>query len=1243
MDIGRQLLSDFIVHSKYAQYREDLGRREVWSEIVDRNKAMHIRKFPELREEIDEAYKLVYEKKVLPSMRGMQYGGKAIEKNNARGFNCFNADTEFVTSAGPKKFSDFIDGDVIKVLTHKGRWRNATVRSYGEQRFNRVVVKRGGHALPHEVIVTANHRWIKNDESDTTDLQVGDKLLGCDKVFDKFDYDTAEPFERLYWCYGFVFGDGTKVIRGGNNTHSMVRLCGGDVKYLPRFEEMGFKSSSPLSCNGDIMVYTGKYLKTVPDPNIDSPALIRAFVAGYLAADGTKVNCKSSTSKYRGIVASDKTHIDAINKLFPIAGVFISSRQWLGDRSTNYGKRNPDTMRFVISTCVRCKTNSTSRVISIEDSGIKGTAWCLEVEEDESFVLANGLATGNCSFIPIDTPVAFSEAIFLLLSGCGVGFSVRQNEINKLPSITKPTKQRKFVIGDSIEGWADALRGLMRSYFYGKPLPRFDYSDIRPKGSKISSGGVAPGPEPLRIALELIASILRSKEDGDKLTSVECMDIICHASDAVLAGGVRRSALVCLFDKDDTNIATAKVGGWWELNPQRGRSNNSVSLVRDNTDLETFNRLWDVLSKSGSGEPGFFWSNDAHNTMGLNPCCFTGNMRLLTDDGYIGLEELVGKEYLQLVDPNTGYCANGKVWYKDELPTINLIMSTGKVITCTPDHIFVDSDNNEVEAKDLKKLRLKVPRRGKPKDITEFVKLGYIQGDGGTGRLRSATHRGAEIIFGKKDGDVAQLFGTTEYRFYTREYIEKMVEIGMNSSPLPERTLPTNFVNFGYNEQLSYLKGMYSANGSVITTSRIAYKTTCKILAHELSSALVSFGLSPYITTNKEKLVKFDNGDYVCRESYDINLGQFNDIVWFADNIGFVQQYKCDSLEKLIAKRSPMVLNIKFGGIQKVYDFSINTDSHLGVVEGVVVHNCEVGLNPAQFCNLCEINASDILDQADFNHRVKSAAFIGTLQASYTDFHYLRPIWQEITEQEALLGISLTGIASMNIFSLDITEAAKISVEENIRVSKLINIKPAARVNTVKPAGTTSSLLGCSSGIHAWHSQFFIRRVRLGKEEAMYKYLVSEMPELMEDEFFNPDNMAVFSIPMKAPDGAVTREESTIDLLERVALVYESWILPGHISGINTHNVSTTISVRENEWEQVGKWMWENRYSYAAIACLPYDGTNYPQMPFESITEETYYNMLKKVKRIVPEWINEDVDNTNLKEQAACAGGACAL
>jgi hypothetical protein len=852
----------------------------------------------------------------------------------------------------------------------------------------------------------------------------------------------------------------------------------------------------------------------------------------------------------------------------------------------------------------------------------------------------------NCAYLPIDDWRAFQEVMFLLLSGCGVGFSVQKHHIEKLPEIKKPNpnKTKRWLVADSIEGWADSIKTLMKSYFTGGATMLFDFRDIRAKGMPLlTSGGKAPGAQPLRECLIKIDGILANKTTGSQLTSVEVHDIICHIADAVLAGGIRRAALISLFNADDDEMISCKSGNWWEQNPQRGRANNSAVLVRHKITEEFFMNLWKRVELSGAGEPGIIFSNDKN--FGTNPCCISGESNILTSDGYKKIKNIVGD--VKLVNCN-GDIVDGLVVETGVKNTIKLKLGNPKYpieLNLTSDHIVKLSNGKSCRTdKLIVGDRLEPFYSIKQSFDEDELRYGFIFGDG-TFRKNRILHKHVECNFTPiKDDEIKILFNRSGWskseRLFTTDIpYSKILDRGIDlDNKIDEKVLPKVMSK-------SFLTGLYSANGSVINKSRVAFKTTSKQLAIQLQETLLNYGfINPYITTNKEKLVEFKNGSYTCKESYDVNLGNLKDIILFASEISFGQTYKRVSLEKLIKEKAPRIYSISHNEApENVYDFSLFDETHWGVVDGVVIHNCEIALKPNCFCNLTEINASDIESQEDFNQRAKAAAFLGTLQASYTDFHYLRPIWKKTTEKDALLGVGMTGIASNKIFEFDIKEAAKILVEENKRVSALLNINQAARIGTVKPSGTSSLVLGCSSGIHAWHSQYYIRRIRVGKNEAIYTYLKNNHPELLEDDYFRPHDTAIISVPQKAPDGATLRTESPIDLLERVKKIRSEWIAPSHKSGDNMHNVSCTVSIPTDAWEAVGKWMWENRKFYNGLSVLPHDGGTYTQAPFEDITEEKYNELVGTLHGVDLSKIIEETDDTNLQGEAACAGGACEI
>lgn len=291
-----------------------------------------------------------------------------------------------------------------------------------------------------------------------------------------------------------------------------------------------------------------------------------------------------------------------------------------------------------------------------------------------------------------------------------------------------------------------------------------------------------------------------------------------------------------------------------------------------------------------------------------------------------------------------------------------------------------------------------------------------------------------------------------------------------------------------------------------------------------------------------------------------------------------------------------------------------------------------------QFCNLCEVNVSDLESQQDFNNRVKAASIIGTLQASYTNFHYLRNDWKVNSEKDALLGISLTGIASNSVFNFNLIEAADIVAQTNEIIAISIGINKSARLTTVKPAGTTSLVFGTSSGIHAWHDKYYLRRIRVGKNEAICTYLSIYHPELIEDCEKYPETTSIIKIPQKAPENSAIRTETALELLDRVEAITKCWVNPGFRKGYNQHNVSCTVSIKDNEWNEVRDWMWNNRDIYSGISVLPYSDHTYTQAPFESCTKEVYEELSKSLHSIDLSKVVEIVDGTDMKNEAACGG-----
>ena len=858
----------------------------------------------------------------------------------------------------------------------------------------------------------------------------------------------------------------------------------------------------------------------------------------------------------------------------------------------------------------------------------------------------------NCCYLPIDSIEAFQETMFLLLSGTGVGYSVQRRHVKNLPSIKTPLQFQKHMVQDSIVGWSDAVSHLFYSYMSNSPRPVFDFRDIRPKGTPLkTSGGRAPGPDKLRESLERCGAILISAT-GRQLTTLEVHDCLCILADAVISGGIRRAAMISIFSNDDQVMAECKSGEWWTTHPERGRSNNSAVFLRSDDNYFEFDRIFEAARASNAGEPGILWTDDLD--WGVNPCV-TGDTLVAVADGRnaVPIKDLVGTLYpvYAIENGKTVIKQSLKTWKTRENAEIwKLILDDGSTLRATPDHLIMLRNGEYIPLKDLKAGDSLMP-------FNSFISNErYRQISSNVGRdrrqYRMIAEHGGIIVDAKTTAIHHADFNSTN------DSLDNLIAMPHADHIALHRV------------------GMLGSSNAVF---RIKDKNAWKSKLSDAGSGLKN--------PNSSELTNEDIYNMAIRLTESIGrCANGGDWEIFAANIGapiFFSKFRKDALGTIVsmlkraaielgyepeAKRSirkpqptdslynHKVVSIEFCGYEDVYDMTVEDVHNFGIItstkddkaitsSGIFIHNCaEIALQPFQFCNLCEINATDIDSQEELEARTEAAAFLGTLQAGYSDFYYLRPIWRETTQKEALLGVSMTGIASGAVLKLDLKAAAEIAVKTNQIISSIIGINSAARVTTIKPAGTTSLVLGSSSGIHGWWSPFYIRRMEVNKIEPIYAYLAKNFPDLIEDDFFKPDVQAKISIPVRAPEGAIYREEDALTFLDRILLLSREWIAPGHVSGINRHNVSATVNVRKDEWDIVKAWMWNNRQSYMGLSLLPFDDHTYVQAPHEPISESTYKRMLESLVEIDLTKVDEKHDLTNLTDELACfGGGSCEL
>ena len=387
--------------------------------------------------------------------------------------------------------------------------------------------------------------------------------------------------------------------------------------------------------------------------------------------------------------------------------------------------------------------------------------------------------------------------------------------------------------------------------------------------------------------------------------------------------------------------------------------------------------LWNTIIESAwkYAEPGIFnWSRlvnydptgvyEELKPISTNPC-FRGDMKIFTPNGYKTFKELDGKE-LEFIDSNNNI-VNGRVWSNGVKPIFDVSTWNNKHIYCTEDHRFMTVDGEDLPISACIGKRL-MPRYKINNTVSIYTKLGFIQGDGNLTRLNSGSHLGLEINIGENDGDIADLFNTSlnsNRTIYTKEFTELLRVLKFDAKVLPERGLPETINNWSKIDISSFLKGLWSANGSVIKDQRVAFKTTSHLLVNSLKSLLKElYNIDAYITCNKEKEVIFPNGTYTCKNSYDLNISSFRDVKSFIENIGFVHTYKMESLISLLLSKAPKVRNVSYIADEEVFDFNLDGDNHWGIVEGVIVHNCgELGLSSFDSCRLICTNLYSLIDK----------------------------------------------------------------------------------------------------------------------------------------------------------------------------------------------------------------------------------------------------------------------------------------
>lgn len=871
----------------------------------------------------------------------------------------------------------------------------------------------------------------------------------------------------------------------------------------------------------------------------------------------------------------------------------------------------------------------------------------------------NEVAAYNCAFCGIGHIRAFSEILMILLSGTGVGFSVEQKYISKLPEVPElyPT-ETTIVVGDSKIGWATSFHELISLLYAGK-IPQWDVTKVRPAGSRLKTfGGRASGPDPLVDLFNFTVKTFK-KAQGRKLKSIEVHDIATKIGEVVVVGGVRRAAECSLSDLTDNDMRHAKSGEWWNENPHRALANNSA-VYNEKPSIGDFMDEWLSIYRSKSGERGIFNLNAGRKTSperrnkakiaGTQPCQ-PAYATVLTPNGISTIGDVkIG---------DTIWSSDGWVSITDKFYTGNKQVNKYK----TSAGIFIGTENHKIVSNGVKvpvgvateidTLRGEYLKEDSidPRDIMDGLMIG-------DGTYHKECKR-LSLLIGENDtsyhdSEVASLIrshspGISKYAWdvtstVTPEEITKTYN----------REVPDRFKFGGRKKICGFLRGLFSANGTVVVAGgiRCSLKATSRNLVEQVQAMLSSIGIRSYITIHKGKIIEFKNGPYLCRDSYALHIQ--TDAYKFFESIGFIQPYKQEksSLVKSLGTRGNTkvtyeIYEVEPVGEEDVWDLTVDGPSHTYWTGGLLVSNCfELLLRDGQFCNLTTVIARPNDKVSDLERKVKIATFLGTIQSTLTNFKYIRKNWKENCEDERLIGVSIGGITDNPLLAGPahsdgrpklLTKLRDLVVSENVVMAEVLGIAQAAATTCVKPDGNSGQLCDSAPGIHPRYSEFHIRTVRIDKKDPLYR-MMKDAGFPVEDEVNKPSSVAVFSFPMKAPDTATLRNDMTaIEQLELWLTYKRYWC---------EHNPSITVYVREDEWFKVGAWVYEHFDEVCGISFLPFSDHVYKQAPYQEITEEQYLEALSAMPKDV-DWSTlsryESDDYTAGAQELACIGGVCSI
>lgn len=912
----------------------------------------------------------------------------------------------------------------------------------------------------------------------------------------------------------------------------------------------------------------------------------------------------------------------------------------------------------------------------------------------------NNIAIYNCSYLPVESIDAFVEALIISMSGCGVGYSVERQYVENFPRVHRQTggPARVHVIEDSSEGWAEALRLGLQTWFEGEDI-QFDYSVVRPAGAPLrTKGGRASGPAPLRKMLEFARARILARQ-GSFLRPIDAHDIMCAVGSAAVSGGVRRTAMLSLFDYDDTEMRMSKSGDFSRNNSQRWNANNSaVWPSRELTQAEVARYILEMV-ESERGEPGIFNRQAANENRparrkaaewGTNPC-LTGDSWVLTADGPRQISELIDQPHRTLVNGKPYWTTADGFWSNGKKPVLRLVTKEGYELRLTANHpvLAVTYRSRKVEKSAWRRagelqpgdeIKLHNHRDGCWAGEGTFEEgwlLGSLVGDGTfsekIGREAQSVVMAHLDYWGEQSGHMAEvalgrltssvktrrdLRGVQyegKHRIQSAGLADLAARYGIRAghkmvTPAVERTSADFHIGF--------LQGLFDAGGSVqgqqLKGVSIRLSQSNLTTLQGVQRMLLRLGIVSVIYQNRrpagKRILPDGRGGsqaYDCHADHELVIANEN-IKTFAERVGFSDPEKSARLNEFLSayKRIPnretfsvIVESIQPDGEEEVFDCSVPNVNAFDA-NGFYVHNCgEIILRPWQFCNLSVAVARPDDDYESLRDKVEIATLIGTIQSMATHFPGLRPMWKENCEEERLLGVDINGqLDSPVAQDAGVQKRLReVALEVNRQTAELLGINRSAAVTCVKPSGNSSQLLNCSPGIHARWSPYYIRNVRVGAHTPIFKVLRDAGVPMDPENGQTRENADTWVIhfPVKAPEGAITRKD-------RSAIEQCEYWLQNKVF-YTEHNPSVTITYHPDEVLDIIKWVWKNQNMIGGMTFLPAFDAQYDQMPYMEIGEEEYNRLAAKFPEIDFSKIYryEEEDLTTAAQELACLAGSC--